>query len=150
MSTEAFVTDEDVAEARQYPTLGPTYFAAQRIAEGVVAPFTAEHLRPLVDKAAEQFQEALWQKVEDYLWADTESNLQGSLHRAVDDVVKALLGGNQWALERYVIKGYDTAAIRKELAASIRDQLLDARLADLEAENQRLTDEIATLRQWSR
>lgn len=128
------MTAEDIAEAEKYSSLGPAYFAAQRICKRAMVAFEAEHMKPLVEEFAKQVQDVLWDSVRDSLWDDTEMNLQGRMWDLVDRTVKALLTGEQWALERYALGSrYDCAAIRAAVASHIPTELQDPRIADLEA-----------------
>lgn len=137
-------TDDDFMEADGYPTLGPAYFAARRTAEKFMAPFEAEHFKPLVEKFAADFQDKLWSDLEASLLSDVESNLQGSMWRMVDQTVQALLGGNKWALERYALGDkYDCGEIRAVVAKHIPVELQDKRIAELEAKVAELTADLA-------
>jgi hypothetical protein len=61
----------------------------------------------------------------------------------VDDTVRALLGGNEWALKRYALGArHDHGAIRAAVAKHIPAELQDARIADLEAEVDRLRKDL--------
>jgi len=82
-----------------------------------------------------------------WLLSDTESNLGLAMARMVDDTVRALLGGNEWALKRYALGGkHDCAAIRAAVAKHIPAELQDARLADLEAEVELLRKDLEWMR----
>jgi hypothetical protein len=141
-------TESDMAEGEQYPTLGPAYFAARRVCEEAISAFEAEHMKPLVEKFQKSVADELWTVVENHLWNDTESNLQGKMWRMVDEIIKGILsGGPPWVAERYALGGrYDCDAIRKALALSIKDQLGEAFHADLQEENEKLRKEMEYLR----
>jgi hypothetical protein len=149
MSDRIF-TDEDFAEAQQYPTtLGPEYFATRRFMERFMAGWEDEHLKPLAtkiaDAAAEAIHEKVWDDFRDYLLSDTEVNAQGAIRKMVHETVLALLSGKQWALDRFPLtQGYDPHEIRKAVAGHIGDQVAAARIADLEAEIARLNDRLAS------
>lgn len=69
------------------------------------------------------------------------------VRRTVDDTVKALLSGKKWALERYCLGSrYDQDEVRRAIAAHIPKEIQDARIADLEAEVEKLNREIGYLR----
>lgn len=141
------LTQEDHANADRYEVLGPHYFAARRVAEQFISKFTSEQFQPLIDEFAKQFSDKLQGDLDDYLLSNSEMNIHGSLWRMVDDVVKALLGGNRWAFERYALGSrYDCEHIRKAIAAHIPREIQDARIADLEAECARLKEDNAWLR----
>lgn len=133
--TDSIFTEDDMAKASEYPVLGPAYFASRRIVEELMAKFEAEDFKPLIESFEKKFSEKLWNAVADSLLVDTESNLQGEMHRMVDDCVMALLGGEGWALERWALTDrYDGVKIRAAVAAHIPQELQDKRVADLEKE----------------
>jgi hypothetical protein len=146
-ASDVIFTAEDFAEAESYRTLGPAYFAARRQAEAFMAAFEAEHFAPLIKKFASDFQDKLWSDLENSLLSDTESNLQTSVWRMVDSSVKALLGGDRWALERYALGDkYDCGEIRAAVAKHIPAELQDKRIAELEAEVASLKADLASER----
>lgn len=148
MDTEAAFTADEISQGEDYPTLGPAYFAARDIAEKFMAPFEAEHFKPLIEKFADDFRHKLWDDLQTYLLMDVESNLGGSLWRMVDGTINALLTGDQWALDRYVMAATRygeapkvRAAILKHAGGHLvtaRIAELEARVAELQADNQRL------------
>lgn len=124
---------EFLEEAAKSPVLGPHYFDARKVMKRFVAKFEADQLKPLVEKAADNFRERLWSDVEDYLFSDAETNLQGEVWRMVDDCVEALLGGNDWALERFLLADrYDVVKTRAALVRMIPEDLQSAYARDLE------------------
>lgn len=134
---EAVFSPEEMATAETYPALGPAYGRASAIAERVMVGFEAEHFKPLIDKLARDVAERLWNDLEATLLSDVESNVQGSIWRAVDATVNALLTGEKWALERYALAAgrYGEAGkVRAAIAEHCRDHLVSERIADLEAE----------------
>lgn len=126
----------DAAEANDSEMiLGPNYFAGRKIAEAFMAQFQAEHFKPLIDKFTEQFQEAMWEQVRDYLLENTEHGLQETIWRQVDRSVEGLLAGAGWAHQKYALgKRYDCDKIRAAIAKHIPVEIQEARIADLEAE----------------
>lgn len=135
-------------EAERHPELGPHYFAARETAEKFMAQFEAQHLEPLLKKAAESFHDRMREDLENFLLSDVESNIQGTIWRQIDDSVRALLSGEQWALKRYALAGrYDCEKIRATVAKHIPAELQDARVSDLEAEIDRLRKELEFYRQ---
>lgn len=151
MSEEATFTDDDIAEGAAHPALGPAYFAARRVVEGAMAAFQDEHIeqhvKPIIKKTSDELYEHLMRTTQDYLWSNAEMNLQGEMWRMVDQIVKALLSGEGWAVKKYVLgERYDCDKVRATVAQHVPVELQDARIADLEAEVTRLTDEIAWLR----
>lgn len=130
-------TAEDFAEAEDFPTLGPDYFAARRFMDGFTAGWTDEHLAPLaetISKAvSEQIRDKVWDDFKDYLLQNTQYNAAGEIRHMVEGTVTALLSGNEWAMKRFPLtEGYDADGIRKAVAAHIGDKVAAARIADLE------------------
>lgn len=135
--TEAQFTDEELAFGERYPTLGPAYEAARETAEKFMAPFQAEHFQPLVEKFTSDFKDKLWSDLEIFLLSDVEANLGGSLWRMVDGTINALLTGQQWALDRYVLakeRYSDAAKVRVAIIEHCGEQIRTQRMAELEAE----------------
>ena len=130
-------------------SLGPEYFASQRLAEAMINKFDAEHLKPLVDKVADEFREKLWDDVRDYLLADTEQNVAGEVRYMVEQTVNALLTGKEWAMQRYPYADYSKGEeIRAAIAKHAGDALLARRVADLEAEVEKQRQTIEHLRRY--
>lgn len=136
-------------EAAKYPELGPHYFAARKTAEEFMAKFEPEHFDPLIKKAADAFMMQMQESLEGWFLGNVESNIQGEIWRRIDDSVRALLSGERWALERYALGSrYNCDKIRAAVATHIPAELQDARLKDLEAENDRLRKDIEIMRQY--
>lgn len=136
-------------QAVDYPTLGPHYFAARKTAEEFMAKFEPEHFEPLIKKASEAFYSQMQESLEASLLSDVESNIQGTIWRQIDDSVRALMGGERWALERYALgTRYECDKIREAVAKHIPAELQDARVVDLEAENKRLREDNEMLRRF--
>ena len=133
MTTEICTfTDDDIAVG---PILGPEYRASQRWAEGVMSMFQEEHIKPIIDSIAEQVRDKLWDDARNWLLADTECNVAGAVRDMVEQTIKALLKGDEWAMQRYPYADYAKGeAIRKAVAVHGGDKLLMARIGDLEAE----------------
>ena len=150
--SESIFTPADLSEAEQYPTLGPAYFAARRVCEEAMVAFQAEHMKPLVEAFRQKVADELWTVIEDHLWNDTESNLQGKMWSMVDDLVEGILGDHRpWIVNQYALgERYDCKSIRKALALSIKDELGAAFHADLQDENERLRKELEDARRWGR
>jgi hypothetical protein len=141
------IEQRHIDEGEQSPVLGPAYFAARELAANYMAHFEAEHFKPLVDKVVDEIRTKLWDDLEYRMLSDIESNLQSGMWRLVDDSVKALLGGKQWALQRYALGSrYECAEIRETVAKHIPAELQNERVADLEIENARLVEQIEFLR----
>ena len=137
-------TDEDIAIG---PVLGPEYRASQRFAEGVMADFQEEHLEPIIKMIADQVQDKLWATARDWLLQDTETNVHGAVRYMVEQTIEALLTGKEWAMQRYPYADYTRGEeIRKAVAKHGADDLLMARIADLEAEIAKQKETIDWLR----
>ena len=131
-------------KAEEYPELGPHYFAAREVAKTFMAEFQADHFDPLIKKASDDFYAKMQETLESYLLSDVESNIQSTIWRQIDDSVKALLSGHQWALERYALgERYDHKEIREALAKLIPAELQEKRVADLEVEVKELKERLA-------
>lgn len=147
--SDASFTPEELANGEQHYSLGPAYFAAREIAEKFMAPFEAEHFKPLIDKFARDFQDKLWSDLEASLLSDVESNLQGSLWRMVDGTINALLTGDEWALNRYILAGQrysDAAKVREAILKHCGEQLTAVRVTELEAQVSELRADCERLR----
>ena len=137
-------TDDDISVG---PVLGPEYRASLRMAEAMLAKFDAEHLKPLVDKVADEFRDKLWDDVREYLLMDTEQNVSGAVRDMVEQTVQALLTGKEWAMKHYPYADYSKGKdIREAVAAHGSDELLMKRIADLEAELAKKEETIQWLR----
>lgn len=136
--------EEFVIEGQKSPALGPAYFDARRVAERFMAQFEAEQFKPLIDKFTKEFADEMWKSVSDWLLSDTESNLQSELWRIADNCVKAILGGERWALEKYALgERYDCDKVRETVARHIPQELQDKRVADLEEQVKKLQADLA-------
>lgn len=141
------ITDEHRKLAEQYQNLGPAYFAAGEIAEQFMSSFTEEQFRPLIDKFAREFNDRLWNDLESSLLGDTQSNLQSSMWRMVDQCVTAILSGERWVMEKYALGSrYDCDKVRETVAKHIPAELQNKRVADLEEEVKRLREDNEFLR----
>lgn len=140
-------TAEDIAEGTENSSLGPEYFAARRVSEAVMAKFEAEHLKPLVEKIADEFRDKLWDDLKDYIVGDTEMNVQTEVRNMVEGTIRALLTGEEWAMQRYPFCDYrDGEKIRKRIAEHSGDAIAQARIADLEKQLKQLREDL----QWHR
>lgn len=135
--TASIFTDQD----RQHSSLGPHYFAARRIVEASCAALKSEHAKEISDTVVKLVYERIQEVVEASLWSDAEMNLQGKMWSMVDEMVKCILGGDIAAMKRYTLgHRYDCEAVRKAIAKHIPQEIMNARIADLEAENKILQD----------
>jgi|TARA_Y100000034_G_scaffold136722_1_gene215228 hypothetical protein len=143
---EAF-TSEDIKQGEAHPELGPEYFAARRIAEGVADRIGVDAFKGMIDKFTDDFRDRLWSDIADYLVTDTEMNVQGAVRSMVEGTVRALLTGEQWAMNRYPYCDYrDGEKIRKRIAEHSGDEIARRRIADLEREVAGLNDRISYMR----
>lgn len=146
MEVDGF-TDEDLKEGESYPSLGPEYFASRRVAEGVMAKFEPEHFKPLIDEFIDKFRERLWDDVRDNLIDDTEQELGSAVSAMVEGTIRALLTGDQWAMNRYPYCDYrDGEKIRKAIAEHSGDEIAARRIADLEKQVAQLEDSLGHYR----
>lgn len=141
------ITDAHVAEAEKFQTLGPAYFCSREVVERAMAGVQASDLRPLLDAFVTQFSDAVWSGMQDHLLNDTEMNLHGAMYRQVDDIVKYMLSGEKWAVEKYALGDrYDCENVRAAIAKHLPDDIRNARISDLEAEVERLRKDNEFLR----
>ncbi|MGY3359788.1 acylphosphatase [Bradyrhizobium sp. GM0.4] len=130
-------------QAQGYDVLGPNYFAAREVAEKFMEKFEAEHFKPVIKKVADELYSQMQECLENYLLSDVESNIQGTIWRQIDDSVEAILSGKEWALKKYLLgERYDHGQIREAVAKVVPKQLQDARVKDLEAEVERLKEQV--------
>jgi hypothetical protein len=126
-------TPDELEEAAKYGSLGPEYFAGRKVAEAFMAKFHEDHFKSMVDEFADQFRDKLWSDIADFLLADTESNIHSGIVRMVEGTIRALLTGEEWAMQRYPFCDYrDGEKIRKAIAEHSGDAIAQARNADLE------------------
>lgn len=146
------ITGSDIEKSeRGYEVLGPAYFAARRIAERVWHGADDQPFKDVAKKAAEQVRDELYSYVESHILSDLEVNFQGALYRLVDDTVKALLTGQGWAMDRYPLsKRYDAGELRAVVAKHGGEPLLMMRIADLEADVERLKADLLRERDYRR
>lgn len=143
---------EDVtAEANEHPRLGAEYFVAREVAERFLAHWHEEHaeqmaeaiIKPVMDAVTEK----VWDAFRDFLLSDTEVNVQTEMRRMVEDSVRALIGGDQWANVKYISpEGYRTEKVRETLAKLYSDEIKDGRIADLEKELERVKSDLEWFR----
>lgn len=126
-------TDENIAEGEKSPTLGPAYFCSRDVVERAMAGVQSSDFKPILDSIVKQISDHVWTKMHDHLLVDTEMNLQGAMWSQVDDMVKHILAGEKWAMEKFALGArYDCEAVREAVARYVPAELQDARVADLE------------------
>lgn len=134
-------------EGTKSPELGPHYFSARKTAEDFMAAFRSEQFAPMAKKFADDLYDSVREKFEDYLLADTESNLHSHMWHQIDESVKALLSGEEWAIRRYLLTDrYDGLKIRRAVAALVPVELQNKRMIELEVELSEVKVENARLR----
>lgn len=148
MESANVITQDHIARSGD-SVLSPAYFSSREIVSQFMKSFSDENFAPLATEFSKLFYEKLNEDIQAWLLADTESNLHGWMYRQVDDCVKALLSGEKWALERYALsERYDGGVkIRAAVAQHIPSEIMDARIADLEAENEQLRNDLKWYRE---
>lgn len=139
--------EEFLEEGEKHPTLGPSYFEADVIAEKIVSKFNETHFQGLIDDFTKKFNEDLWSDVENFLLSDTQSNIQNHIYRMVDNSVEALLTGKEWALTRYVLNDrYNSVDIRDGIFKIVPEELKEQRIKDLESELKKAKEDVEWFR----
>lgn len=128
----------------------PEYTRSHVIAERIMARFEAEQFKPLIKKIEDMVSEHLWDMVRDSMLDDATHNIAGEIRHRIEATVEAMLGGKQWAIDKYVLsERYQYDDIRKQLAALIPDQLQDARIKDLEKRLAIVTENLKREQDWN-
>ncbi len=145
------MTEADIEKAKSYATLGPAYFAANRMAEALMQNAGASPFQAVAKRCVDEISTAVYQYVEDHLRSDMESNLGHYIRDTVERTVQALLTGERWAMNQYALsQNFDAVEVRKAVAKHGAEPLLLARIADIEAENARLAESLKWAREWGR
>lgn len=140
-------TDEHIAEGVKMPTLGPAYFCSREVIERAMAGVQSSDFKPMLDSIMKQITDHVWEKMHDHLLSDTEMNLHGAMWRQVDDMVKHIMAGERWAMDKFALgERYDCEAVRAAVARHVPAELQDARVADLEKQIEQLKKDIAFYR----
>ena len=123
--------------------LGPHYFISRDFAERIMAGDHESGLADIIDKAAKDFRDKLTDAVQYSVMSDVECNVQGEIWHEVDAIVTAILGGNQYALQRHVLGDrYDCREIRQTIARMIPDELYAARIKEMEERIEKLEKDV--------
>jgi hypothetical protein len=147
MMEKPLITEEDITEMANFPTLGPGWAASRRVAEKILGDWSEDGFKKIIDKTVYEIGARLWDDVRNSLQDDMESNIAGYIRAMVDETVNALLTGQTWAMERYPLSQlYQGDVIRAAIASHIPVELLDARIADLEEKNKTMADAIEVYR----
>lgn len=128
------ITPEDIKNMEGYPSLGPAYRVAGRVAERAIAKMTPDMFKPVIDGAVAGIRDKLWDSVLEHLMVDVEVNISSSIRHLVDQSVSGLLSGAAWANKQYVFAEYNAADIRAAICSHVPAELQDARVLDLEKE----------------
>lgn len=139
--------EENTRDAENHPTLGAEYFAARDVAERFMQAWQDEHAEKLAQEiikpVLDVVQERVWDAFRDHLLSDTEYNIAGAMRDMVERSVRALLGGEKWANVKYIEYPYQEGQrVRAALAKLHSDPIKDGRIADLEAEVERLQEQL--------
>jgi len=147
--TSPLITVEDVAKGKEYPSCGTAYFAAQRHADKIVEDLLGNELMQAVVKAAaDKVSDAAFDAVSSAIWDGAlERNMQTMAYQMVDSVVAAILSGNEMYARQYALDKYDQQGVRKAVAEMIGDEVAKMRIAELEAEVERLQKDNQWLRE---
>lgn len=136
-----------------HPNIEPEWTRGHALAEQVMAKFKAEHFEPLAKLVMDYVGDKLWDMLRDHLIQDTEENVAGYVRDRVESTVRALLTGEQWALNKYVLEArtyQNGQEIRAAIARLIPVELQAARVVDLEAQVAKLEEDLQQERSWNR
>ena len=137
------ITDEMKQDAEGCPTLGPAYFAARKVVAEVCEGLDEEPFKELFSTFADKLNEQLQSRLEDHLFTDTEDSLYQKVWHMVDQIVRGLLSGEKWVMDRYALgTKYDCEAIRAELVKHIPKEVQDKRIVELEEQVDRLKKDL--------
>jgi hypothetical protein len=116
-------------------SLGPHYKLSRDFAEKIMSADNESGLSAIIAEATNQFHSKLSEVVQYHVLSDVECNVQGEIWHEVDYIVTAILGGEQWALQRHVLGDrYECAKIRATIAIMIPVELQGKRVTDLDRE----------------
>lgn len=161
MEENSIITDDDIAADSGDTTLAPHYYTSQRILsdfftteDGLQEDFCkkiTDELKGSIVSASQELADKVYEQTlenfQSYLFSNAESNLQTLVYRQVNDIVSALLSGQEWAVNNYLLgeqsKYRNGDEIRKTIAKLIPKELQDARIADLEKQVEKLQARLA-------
>ena len=129
--------------------LGEPYERASKKAAEMLEGFEPEMFSSIIDDAVKEFQNKLWDSVKDWLIDDTENNVQSHIWQTAERTIEAILGGNEWAIKRYVM-GSNIAheEIREALAEKLAPELIPARMADQQSKIEELRKSLEHARRY--
>lgn len=133
------IEEEHIEKAAKdgYENLGPNYFAANDLCKKFFEEWEPEHLDGIAKEVSKTVSDRLFDDLRDFIWEGSlEYSLQVEAYRMVDDTVKALLTGKEWAVKKYVLNDRygDGKLIRETLVKIIPEEIQNKRIADLEKE----------------
>ena len=141
-------TDKTDAELyAQDPSIEPENSHANALAERVMMQFEAEHFQPLLKKVANAVSGHLWNIFRDHIISDAEMSVAGHIRDRIERSVEALLSGQEWAIEKYVLHDYNRLGVREAIAKLVPKELQDKRVAELEEEVERLRADLGWYRE---
>ena len=130
--------------------LGQHYFISREFAERIMSGDHGPALQGIIDKAAKDFRDKLTDAVQYSVMSDAECNVQGEIWREVDEIVTAILGGRQYALQRHVLGDrYECQEIRATIARMIPDELYTTRIKEMEDRIEKLEGDLRWYRDRS-
>jgi hypothetical protein len=145
--SDDIITSDDIKTASNMQPLGPHYFSSRRFAEEVLKDVETTTFAEILKKVSDDLYSSLLEKTEIWLLSDAEVNVQGHIWRTVDQIVRGILSGEKWIVDRYALGSkYDCAPAREVIARHVPKELQDARIADLEEEIKQLNETIKYLR----
>lgn len=138
---------EITEQAESHPAIGAEYFEARDAAERFLAHWKEEHAEKLSEEIVKPLLDTIHERVNDafrdYLLSDAEDNVQSTMRRMVENSVFALIGGEKWANQKYIeFPHREGQKVRETLAKLHSDPIKDGRIADLEKELVRLTEQL--------
>lgn len=135
MTSPLFTEDDFEGDS----VLGPHYFAARRIVAGATKHLEDDGLDEMVKGITDKIYEKLQNSVEACMWSDAQSNLQSKMWHMVDEIMKGVLSGDKWIMDRYALGSkYDCEKSRAAIAKHVGNEVLALRISDLENEIERL------------
>jgi hypothetical protein len=135
--------EDFVEEGKQHPILGPEYFMARKIAENTLNNFKDKCFNEFLKETSEKLYEKFQETFESSLMFDAENNIQHQIWNTVEQIIRAILGGEQYILQKYVLgPKYDCGKIRETVAKLIPEELQNARIKDLESELKNVKDNL--------
>jgi hypothetical protein len=136
-------SEDHMKKAEDSPSLGPAYFSGREFAERLMSTATGKELDGIAQDLSSKIYATLQSALQDHLINDTESSIQSHIWGSVDEMVRYLLAGEEWAIKRYVLnERYNAEKIRAAIARHIPDDVRNARIADLEAQVEKLRNDL--------